>query len=75
MLSCKGQCQLKYTTKKTIANAKENGYKRCSKCLVFIKYEGVYCPCCGVRLKTSPRNNKSRKVYQELKAAYNENLL
>ena len=72
MLICKGQCIIKYETKKTVANARENGYKRCSKCLVFMKYEGIYCPCCGVRLKNSPRNNKSRKVFQQFKTGYQQ---
>lgn len=70
MLVCKGQCIVKYETKKTVAKARENGYKRCSKCLVFIKYEGIYCPCCGVRLKNSPRNNKSRKIFQQFKSGF-----
>ncbi len=70
MLICKGKCVIKYETKKTVANARENGYKRCSKCLVFMKYKGTYCPCCGVRLKNSPRNNKSRKVFQQFKIGY-----
>jgi rRNA maturation endonuclease Nob1 len=72
MLVCKGQCHLKYTTRKTVVHASEKGYKRCSKCLVFIKYEGVWCPCCGVKLKISPRNNKSRQVFREMKL---ENIL
>jgi len=72
MLICKGKCIIKYEIKKTVANARENGYKRCSKCLVFMKYEGTYCPCCGVRLKNSPRNNKSRKVFQQFKTGYEQ---
>jgi len=72
MLICKGKCIIKYETKKTVANARENGYKRCSKCLVFMKYEGTYCPCCGVRLKNSTRNNKSRKVFQQFKTGYEQ---
>ena len=72
MLICKGKCIIKYETKKTVVNARENGYKRCSKCLVFMKYEGTYCPCCGVRLKNSPRNNKSRKVFQQFKIGYEQ---
>ena len=71
MLVCKGRCQL-MPHKKHVSHAAEKGYKRCSKCLVFIQWEGVFCPCCGQRLKMSPRNNKSRQSYREMKL---ENIL
>jgi len=28
---------------------------RCSICNIFIKWEGIYCPCCGYRLRRRPR--------------------
>ena len=32
------------------------GQKRCQVCEIFIKWEGIFCPCCGCRLRTRPRN-------------------
>ena len=71
MLVCKGRCKI-MPHKKTVRHAVAKGYKRCSKCAVSIQWEGLYCPCCGQRLKISPRNNKSRQVYRETKL---ENIL
>jgi hypothetical protein len=27
-------------------------------CEIFLKWDGLWCPCCGYRLRTSPRNSK-----------------
>ncbi|MEW5841150.1 MAG: hypothetical protein AB1753_09120, partial [Thermoproteota archaeon] len=32
--------------------------KRCQICEIFIKWDGLWCPCCGYRLRTKPRNLK-----------------
>ncbi|MGB6590541.1 MAG: hypothetical protein WBE68_03440 [Candidatus Nitrosopolaris sp.] len=34
------------------------GQKRCQVCEIFLKWDGLWCPCCGYRLRTSPRNSK-----------------
>ena len=38
------------------------GNKRCQICEIFIEWDGVFCPCCGSRLRIGPRNttNKAR---------------
>ena len=69
MLTCKGQCHLKYNTKKYIRGDK-GSYKRCTLCELYLKWDGIYCPCCGVRLKHSPSNNKSRQRYRDNKQAF-----
>ena len=30
-------------------------------CEVFIKWEGVWCPCCGSKLRTKPKNTVDRR--------------
>ncbi|MFL6406847.1 MAG: hypothetical protein ACJ71F_07240 [Nitrososphaeraceae archaeon] len=37
-----------------------NGHKRCQICDLFIKWHGVFCPCCGSRLRMGPRNIKDK---------------
>ena len=65
---CKGVCtNSEYETKKTVRGKLREEYRRCSVCCVFLKYQGIYCPCCGVRLKVSPRNNCARKRYYKPK--------
>jgi hypothetical protein len=34
------------------------GQKRCQICEIFIKWDDLWCPCCGYRLRTKPRNLK-----------------
>jgi len=41
------------------------GQKRCNRCDVFIQWEGIFCPCCGYRLRLKPRNGKNKEKYYE----------
>jgi len=47
-MTCKGICVGRYAS----------GQRRCQICEIFIKWEGLWCPCCGYRLRTKPRNLK-----------------
>ncbi len=37
------------------------GHKRCQVCSLFVKWEGLWCPCCGNRLRARPRNKEYKK--------------
>jgi len=39
----------------------EQGQKRCPQCELFIKWDGLWCPCCGRLLRTKPRATKSTR--------------
>ena len=39
-----------------------NGNKRCHQCDLFIKWDGLRCPCCGYKLRTRPRNFSKTKL-------------
>ena len=43
----------------------KDGYKRCKECTVFLKYEGIFCPCCGCRLKRKPITAFRKRMYDE----------
>lgn len=60
-MSCKGICH-RYKAKK-LSNLSwyGSGQGRCQTCGIFIKYDGVFCPCCGYRLRKKPRN----RLYKE----------
>jgi len=61
-IQCKNVClNPEYAHKKTVRNLTETPYKKCSRCCLFIKYEGLRCPCCGVKLSNRAKNNSSRK--------------
>ena len=44
-----------------------SGQKRCQNCEVFINWQGSWCPCCGIKLRSSPRRNKKDKL-KDIKA-------
>jgi len=53
---CKGTCA-KYKAKKKRAGSWYGfGFKRCQLCEIFVDVKGLFCPCCGHRLRTHPRN-------------------
>ena len=41
------------------------GNKRCNRCDLFIKWEGLWCPCCGYKLRTRPRLSKFKAKLRE----------
>ena len=36
------------------------GQKRCQICEIFIKWDGIFCPCCGCRLRIGTRLFKDK---------------
>ncbi|NOJ32063.1 MAG: hypothetical protein DA329_08000 [Candidatus Nitrosocosmicus sp.] len=56
ILTCKGIC-LRYDKVGGGKNsAYAQGYKRCTGCSLYIKYNGIRCPCCNFPLRTKKRN-------------------
>ena len=68
-MMCKEICS-KYKVKKPSqkqVGRYESGHKRCSFCEVYIVWNGRNCPCCGMALRTKPRNSQSReKIIKKL---------
>jgi hypothetical protein len=50
-MTCKGIC-----IRHKASGRYANGHIRCQHCNIFIKYEGLRCPCCGYQLRTGPRH-------------------
>ena len=61
-MQCVGNCK-KYKSKINTheGGRYEQGQKRCHKCEMFIKWEGLWCPCCGYLLRTKPRATKPKR--------------
>jgi rRNA maturation endonuclease Nob1 len=38
------------------------GQKRCQACQAFIYWQGLFCPCCGYRLRIGPKNSKNNSM-------------
>jgi hypothetical protein len=62
---CKGICQqhkaLRPANGSGGGRRYSAGQKRCTICELFIKWDGLWCPCCGCRLRTKPKNTADRR--------------
>jgi hypothetical protein len=57
-MTCRGIC-LRHKAHKPVGSGRyAAGQRRCQICEIFIKWDGLWCPCCGYRLRTKPRNLK-----------------
>ena len=55
---CKGIC-IRYKARKPISGGRyASGQKRCQICEVFMQTDELWCPCCGYRIRSKPRNSK-----------------
>ena len=55
---CKGICVRHKALKPRGIGRYSTGQKRCQICETFLNWDGLWCPCCGYRLRTRPRNLK-----------------
>jgi len=63
MCACKGICdQFKAPKPRGSLGRYETGQKRCQPCGVFIMCQKLRCPCCGSRLRSTPRSTKLRRM-------------
>jgi rRNA maturation endonuclease Nob1 len=61
-MTCKGICIRHKASGRYAA-----GHKRCQVCELFIQWEGLFCPCCGSRLRIGPRNIKFKTKLRKQK--------
>jgi hypothetical protein len=66
---CRDICK-EYKFTRTDPSSKQiylDGAKRCNSfCMLFIRYEGSFCPCCGMKLRTRPRNKHGKAMLQKI---------
>ena len=57
-MTCKSIC-VRHKARKPVGFGRyAMGQKRCQICEIFIEWPGIWCPCCGYRLRSKPRNLK-----------------
>lgn len=66
IMTCRGIC-IRYKSKKVYNTCRyEDNEKRCQICEIFIRWNGISCPCCSYKLRNNSRNPKSKiKKYIE----------
>lgn len=63
MRFCKGICT-RYKGQRIDLSWYKAGVKRCDTCQIFIKFDGLNCPCCGAKLSTrAKKSSKNKKRY------------
>ena len=65
-MTCNGICHRHKITKgKRNDSWYKQGAKRCSTCDIYIKWDGLWCPCCGYMLRNKPKNNQYKQRYNK----------
>lgn len=65
---CKNVCERYRAIKPILPDTRYGmGQKRCQLCEIFVNWDGMYCPCCGYRLRANPRNSKYKEHLHEIK--------
>lgn len=60
-VTCNGIClKLEFKTSRGRRTDYTLGVKRCNHCEIYIKYDGIFCPCCGIRLRYKSRWKRYR---------------
>ena len=60
-MTCNGIC----IRHKADSNNYANGQKRCQICDLFMQWDGIFCPCCGYKLRNRPRNFSNTKLREK----------
>ena len=58
--TCNGICK-NHKSNRPGKSRYASGLKRCNSCNVFIQWKGLWCPCCGSKLRVRPRNSKNKE--------------
>lgn len=61
-MTCKGICTQYIAKFRPSLYRYSDGQKRCQICSLFVNWEGVFCPCCNTKLRSKPRNTRSRRL-------------
>ena len=69
-MACKGIC-IRHKAQKPVnfsTGRYSTGQRRCHECDIFMNWDGIWCPCCGHRLRTKPRNLKCKAKFRALES-------
>ena len=73
-MSCKGICTRHKAQRPSGSFGRyATGQKRCQICAIFMKWDGLWCPCCGCRVRTKPRNSKFKQKLKTIRKKHNKN--
>lgn len=70
-MGCKGICSRYKAVKPVGSRRYESGQVRCMPCQTFLIWDKLFCPCCGTRVRTKPRNAKYKFLFQGIRTDSN----
>jgi len=71
-MACRNLCE-RFDSRFTVGKAHyENGNKYCRRCEVYFFHNGIFCPCCGMALRSSPTSRKDKERLRQLKIKVKE---
>jgi hypothetical protein len=62
VMTCKGIC-IRHKAQKPLDHSGRYaaGQKRCQICAIYMRWDGMWCPCCGCRVRTRSHNSKFKQ--------------
>ena len=72
-MTCKGVCIRHRAQRPDSFGRYAVGQKRSQVCALFMKWDGLWCPCCGCRVRTKPRNSKLKQKLKTIRKEHNKN--
>jgi RNA polymerase subunit RPABC4/transcription elongation factor Spt4 len=63
---CNGICIRHKSIKQHHQTNYTAGVKRCQVCEIFMKWDDLFCPCCGFRMRTRPRTRLYKDKWHKL---------
>jgi len=64
-MACRNLCE-RFNSRYTVGGSHyTNGKKYCRRCEVYILYDGIFCPCCGMALRTSPTSKRDKEKLRQ----------
>ena len=72
-MACRGICERLKARKPSDASLSRylSGQKRCQTCTIFLVWGDPFCPCCGSRLRSRPRNSGNRRALRSAESSQN----
>ena len=70
-IGCKGVCYRYQSIGGGMYSAYKKGFKWCTECSIYIKYEENRCPCCGYPLRTKRRTSRTKAYKNEKNSSLN----
>jgi hypothetical protein len=58
---CRNICERIYLKRQVGQSDYLVGKKYCRRCEVYLYYDGIFCPCCGMQLRTNPIDKEGKE--------------